>query len=249
MRKSGRCLLRGKGLSLLLVALLTSAVTVGCGPQYATDDQMMEYAATVTHGEKAEFVEKIGDRRLHFKTERGVEFDVWTFDKDIKIDGSHVCYTDEYGIADDYEDGVCNLYKAEIEKLIADCGFKIVVYSPQFDCLSAFTLAIDEPISEEQTDTVNAFLTGLRDIAKREAAAHSDGFSVKFDCNAYWHGADGYYKAGITGEGWNMSITASTPDASLDIRQWAHTNALSDNVVSPDRNGVLLEVAGEASDR
>ena len=87
MRKSGRCLLRGKGLSLLLVALLTSAVTVGCGPQYATDDQMMEYAATVTHGEKAEFVEKIGDRRLHFKTERGVEFDVWTFDKDIKIDG------------------------------------------------------------------------------------------------------------------------------------------------------------------
>ena len=124
-----------------------------------------------------------------------------------------------------------------------------MTYSPQFDCLSAFTLAIDATIAQEQADKINAFLTGLRDIAKREAAVHSDGYTVTFKCNANWHEVDGYYKAYITGEGWILSITASTPDSSLDIRQWAHTNTLTDNVVSPDRNGVLLEMTGEPSNR
>ena len=239
-----------KVLLVLLVAAMTSVIAVGCRPNYATDDQMMEYAGTVTHGETAMLVDKIGERRLHFSTARGVEFDVWTFDKDIQIDGVHVCYTDDYGIADDYEDGVCNLYKAEIEKLMEECGLKVVVYSPQFDCLSAFTLAIDETAAEEQKEKVNAFLTGLRDIAKREAEHHIDGYSMTFTCGGYFHGADeAYYKALANGGGWLLSITASTPDEFLDVSKWERTDSRSENVVAPDRNGVLLEVTGEASDR
>lgn len=248
MRKTKSCVLCGRGL-LLLAVFLVSVLMVGCGPKYATDDQMMEFAAAATHGEKAEFAGKIGERRLHFKTERGVEFDVWTFDKDIQIDGTHVCYTDEYGIADDYDDGVYNLYKPEIEKLMADCGFRVVVYSPQFDCLSSFTLAVDESVSQEQTEKITAFLTGLRDIAKREATMHSDGFFVKFPVEVKWHAADGSYYNAKSAEGWTLNIAASTSDAQLDIRRWERSTVRSENVVSPDRNGVLLEVTGKASDR
>lgn len=235
----------GRGL-LLLAVFLTSILMVGCGPTYATDEQMKEYAATVTHGEKAEFVEKIGERRLHYKTERGVEFDVWTFDKDIQIDGSHVCYTDEYGIADDYDDGVYNLYKEEIERLMEGCGLNVKLYSPQFDCLSAFTLVVDESVLQEQAGKIDTFLTGLRDIAKREAALHSDGYSVKFPCEVKLHAEDGYYNT-KSAEGWTLTITASTPDAYLDIRKWVRSDTRSENVVSPDRNGVLVEVTGSGT--
>ncbi|MBR5712386.1 MAG: hypothetical protein IKX54_02215 [Lachnospiraceae bacterium] len=246
MRKAGSRVLHGRALLLTAAILFASVFTTGCGPNYATDEQMKEYAAGVTHGETAKFAEKIGERRLHFTTERGVEFDVWTFDKDIQIDGSHVCYTSDYGIADDYEEGVCNLYKAEIEKLMEDSGLRVVVYSPQFDCLSAFTLAVDESASEKQIAKVNAFLAGLRDIAKREEAFHSDGFSISFSCVGYLRGANGLYHRVLTGrDGWELVITANTPDEYLNVRNWTRTDVSSENVVSPDRNGVLVEVTAK----
>lgn len=231
----------------LLILLCAAAVLLltGCGEQLATADQMKEFAVKSAHGEEVELVEEISERRLHFRTkERGVEFDVWTFGSEVQIDGSHVYYTDDYAIAADYEDGVYNLYRKEIEELIEDCELKTVVYSPQFDRLSEFTIAVDENASEEQLDKISTFLGGLRDIAEREAKAHTDGFGITFVVSVLWHGEDGYV-ATKGDSSFAQSIKAGTPDERLDIRNYERSANRTDNATAPDRNGVLLEVKGQ----
>lgn len=232
--------------TILIVGLLAALCLAGCGQSYADEGQMKAFAANSAHGETVEFVNAISERRLHFRTkERGVEFDVWTFEKEIMIDGSHVCYTDDYGIADNYEDGVYNYYKQEIESLIAAAGLQATVYSPQYDRLSAFTLAIDENIADEQANRIREFFAGLRDIAVREAKLHTDGFGLKFPCSIVLHTEDGRYVELKAAGGGELVITAATTDAQMDFRNFARGDHFTENVTAPTRNGVLFEVRAQ----
>ena len=230
---------------LIALAGCAAMMLTGCGEHLASAERMKNYAERSVSGETVEFVEEISERRLHFRTkERGVEFDVWTFGKDVQVDGEHVWYSSDYGIACNYEDGVYNLYRKEIEELMEDCELKPVVYSPQFDRLSEFTLAVDENASEEQLDKITTFLGGLRDIAEREAKVHTDGFGITFVVSVLWHGEDGYVAAKGDAS-FAQNITADTPNERLDIRNYERSSNRTDNATAPNRNGVLLEVKGQ----
>ena len=232
-------------LTAALLLCFAAVVLAGCGEHLASTDRMKEYAAEVANGEAIGSFEVISERRIHCVTkDRGIAFDVWTFGSEVQVDGSHVYYTSDYGIAADFEDGVYNLYRKDLEKLIEDCGLKPVVYSPQFDRLSEFTFAIEDNASEEQLGKVNAFLAGLRDIAAREKQAQY-GNNIAFPCKVVWRAEDGFYYAAKGSDGVEQAIRADTPDEWLDVRNYVRSANHSDNVTAPDRNGVLLELKAQ----
>ena len=231
-----------------LIALATVLLS-GC-EHYASEERMKEYAAGCAYGETVEFVKKISDRRLQFKTkERGIVFDVWTFPTEIDIERPDLIHEEGYALANNYRDALYDTYRPEIEKLMEQYGLSVKEYSYRFDCISDFFFAVDFTVTEEQIDRINGFLRGLRDLNNKVWLAFPpvSAQRIDFSCKIAFLWEDGHYYYGVDG-GRNFTIEPWTTDEKLDIRRFRKATTELTNSPADVRvpvNGVLIEVKAE----
>ncbi len=234
-------------LAVLLLTAVSAALFTSCGPKYASEDEIIEYAKASAGKEPVELVEQVDEHRYRFRSkDRELYFEAWTTPDQIYIDGSSFGYTDKYHIICDYIDCVHRYNDERVENLLEKYGLEEAGRSYPFEYYESFTFVIPNSQVPEDIALVNGFLNDLRLIVEEEQKYHDSplgAYSGSYNYTVLYQVDKEAFQRTIGNYNYSSYIV---PGQEIDIlKDLRYSDQLLANAIPPVRHGILIYVESD----
>ena len=222
----------------------------GCSAKYANEDEVITYAQEITKGESVECTGETEEHTYHFVSkERDLSFDVWSEAGTINIDGANFGYTGDYHMYNDYTKNVNLYYEQRVFDLLKKYGLDNYRKSSDYYSLQHLKFSLPEVMSRKQKDNFNEFLAELKKIVIEEDEKHTGNiygdYSAMYTVEVWYKTSQNDYLRTLGLNNSNYGTDIFPDDTVYKIENIQKSNMVVQNIITPLRDGILIEVDKE----
>lgn len=237
----------------MITAVIVVGATVlcsGCRAKYADESEITTYAQNLVKGETIECMGETEEHKFHFiSKDRTLEFDVWSEAGTVNIDGANFGYTGDYNMYNDYLKNVNLYYEERVYRLLQKYGFDNYRKCEDYYSLRVMKFSLPEIMSQKQKENFNTFLAELKAIVKEERERHTANiysqYTAMYNIEVWYKTSQGDYlrTVGLNNSDYTTDILPD--DVVYKIENMHKSNMVVQNIITPLRDGILIEVEKE----